>query len=207
MTQHPPPPHPGDGEARPPLLGSAPTRRTSRFTGFSFSRPRLLQVAGIVALILPGSLLPYLAMPYINYAAEPAQENASLFPAATFIRGVDPLWLPGYQPGPTTATIQLALTMFNLGPSFQQIGVVIAVLFCWALFSDEINKFFWWPLHLSGWLLALAPVPLFIGLHQLHSADVDITVRVGWLPVALAGVLILVATFRARSRIDTYASI
>ncbi|WP_375424917.1 hypothetical protein [uncultured Friedmanniella sp.] len=200
-------PTPGSGEDRPPLLGSAPTRRTSRVTGFSFTRSRIVPVVGLLALIVLGSLLPYLAMPYINYAAELAQENASLFPAATFIRGVDPLWLPGYQPGPATATIQLALTMFNLGPSFQQIGVVVAVLFCWALFQDEINKFFWWPLHLSGWLLALAPVPLFVGLHQLHSADVDITVRIGWLPVALAGVLILVATFRARSRIDTYASI
>jgi hypothetical protein len=203
---HPHPPA-GSGDERPPLLGSAPTRRTSRVSGFSFSRPRLLQVGGILALILLGSLLPYLAMPYINYAAEPAQENASLFPAATFIRGVDPLWLPGYTPGPATAQIQLALTVFNLGPSFQQIGVVVAVLFCWALFQDEINKFFWWPLHLSGWLLALAPVPLLVGLHQLHAAHVDITVRIGWLPVALAGVLILVATFRSRTRIDTYASI
>jgi hypothetical protein len=28
------------------------------------------------------------------------------------------------------------------------------------LFFDEINKFFWWPLHLSGYLLVLVPIPL-----------------------------------------------
>ncbi len=201
-------PHtPGRDENYTPLLGSAPTRRTSRTPGFTFSRPRILQVAGIVALIVLGSLLPYLAMPYINYATELSQLNATLFPAATFVRGVDPLWLPNYQPGPENAQIQLALTVFNLGPSLHQIGAVVAVLFCWALFTDEINKFFWWPLHLSGWLLALAPLPLFIGLGQLHATDTAITVRIGWLPLTLAGVLVLVATFRSWRRIDTYASI
>lgn len=154
-----------------------------------------------------GSLLPYLSMPYISYAAELAQENATLFPAATFVRGVDPLWLPGYEPGPTTAQIQLALALFNLGPSLQQIGAVVAVLFGASLFQDEINKFFWWPLHLSGWLLALAPIPLFVGLAQLHAVDVAVSIEIGWLPIALAGALVVVATFGARSRIDTYASI
>lgn len=200
-------PGPGAENARPPLLGSAPTRRTSRLAGFTFSRLRIAQVVGVVALVVLGSLLPYLSMPYINYAAEPAQEIATLFPAATFIRGIDPLWLPGYQPGPETAQIQLALALFNLGPSLEQIGSVIAVLFCFSLFQDEINKFFWWPLHLSGWLLALAPIPLFVGLQQLHGLGVGVTIRIGWLPLTLAGVLTLVATFRAHRRIDTYASI
>jgi hypothetical protein len=190
-----------------PLLGTPPSVRRSRFSGFTFGGERLWEVVGIVVLVVLGSLLPYLSMPYINRTVELVQERASLFPAAQFIRGIDPLWLPGYQPGPTTNQIEFALNVFNLGSSLQQIGAVVAVVTCASLFQDEINKFFWWPLHLSGWLLALSPVPLFTGLHLLHRADVAVTVRIGWLPVALAGVLVLVATFRARSRIDTYASI
>lgn len=194
-------------DAPAPLLGTAPSRRASRWSGFGFDRLRLLQVLGTLVLLVGGSLLPYLSMPYITYAVEPATERASLFPAATFVRGVDPLWLPGYQPGPTTDQRQLALTVFNLGPSLQQIGVVVAVLCCAALFQNEINKFFWWPLHLTGWLLALAPVPLFLGLHLLHAAGLEVSLGAGWVPVALGGVLVLVATLRARHRIDTYASI
>jgi hypothetical protein len=190
-----------------PLLGTAPSVRRSRFSGFTFGGERLWQVAGIVVLVVVGSLLPYLSMPYVNRTVELVQEHASLFPAAQFIRGVDPLWLPGYQPGPGTNRIVFALNVFNLGPSLQQIGAVVAVLTCASLFQDEINKFFWWPLHLSGWLLALSPVPLFIGLRLLHRAGVAVSLGIGWLPVALAGFLVLLATFRARGRIDTYASI
>jgi hypothetical protein len=51
----------------------------------------------------------------------------------------------------------------------QQLGSLLAAATCWGLFFDEINKFLWWPLHLSGDLL--------------------------------------VATFRARSRIDTYGGV
>jgi hypothetical protein len=203
--------HEPTGDTRPsvahPLLGTAPSVRRSRFSGFTFGGDRLWQVAAIVVLIVVGSLLPYLSMPYVNRSVELVQEHASLFPAAQFIRGIDPLWLPGYQPGPRTNQIVFALNVFNLGPSLQQIGAVVAALTCASLFQDEINKFFWWPLHLSGWLLALSPVALFTGLHLLHAADVAVSLEIGWLPVALAGCLVLLATFRARSRIDTYASI
>jgi hypothetical protein len=196
---------PSDGAH--PLLGTPPSVRRSRFSGFTFGGERLWEVAGVLVLVVLGSVLPYLSMPYINRTVELVQEHASLFPAAQFIRGLDPLWLPGYQPGPTTNQIVVALNVFNLGSSLQQIGAVVAVLTCAALFQDEINKFFWWPLHLSGWVLALSPVPLWVGLNLLHRADVAVTLQAGWLPVALAGALALVATFRSRSRIDSYASI
>ena len=203
--------HPADG-TRPaagssPLLGTPPTRRRSRFDGFTFSARRSVEVAAILVLSVVGSLLPYLAMAYLTATVELAEKRATLFPGAQFVRGVEPSWLPGYAPGPRTDQIQAALTVFNLGPSLQQIGVVLAVLTCAALFQDEINKFFWWPLHLSGWLLALAVIPLFGGLALLHRADVSVSVLAGWVPLALAGVVVLVATFRARGRIDTYASI
>ena len=196
-----------DHDRSAPLLGTAPSRRSSRWSGFSLTRPRLAAAAAIVVLVVVGSLLPYLSMPYVDFAAQPAHFAASLFPAATFIRGIDPLWLPGFQPGPAADQMQVALTVFNLGPSLQQIGAVLSVVFLVALFQDEVNKFLWWPLHLSGWLLALAPVALFLGLRLLHAAQVEVSVQLGWLPLALAGVVVLVATFRSHSRMDTYGSI
>ena len=56
--------------------------------------------------------------------------------------------------------LPLALNVFNLGASMHQVAAVVAVLVCWALLPDEVNKFFWWPLHLAGWALALGVVPL-----------------------------------------------
>jgi hypothetical protein len=194
-------------DSSPQLLGSAPTRRTSRFAGFAVTTPRLLVVGGVVVLVVLGCLLPYLAMPYVNHSAELAQEHASLFPTVKFMGGLEPLWLPNYRPGPDNGAIELAFNFFNVGAGLQQIGVVVAVLTCGALFQNEINKFFWWPLHLCGWVLALSPVPLFIAVHLFHQANVSITLKIGWLPIALAGVVILVATVRAHGRIDSYASI
>jgi len=204
-------PEPTHDSAQPPaarpLLGSAPSRPTSRLAQFTFSRPRLLLVGGILALLLLGALLPYLSMPYVTRTVELAHERSSLFPASDFIGGLDPLWLPNYQPGPANDAIRIGLNALAVGMAIQQICLVVAVLTSVGLFQNEINKFFWWPLHFSGWLLALSPIPLFIGLRLLHAAEVSISLGIGWLPIALAGVLILVATFRAHSRIDTYASI
>jgi len=204
-------PEPTHDSAQPPaarpLLGSAPSRPTSRLAQFTFTRPRLVVVGGTLALLLLGALLPYLSMPYVTRTVELAQEQSSLFPASDFIGGLDPLWLPNYQPGPANDDIRLGLNALAIGMAVQQICLVVAVLTSGGLFQNEINKFFWWPLHLSGWLLALSPVPLFLGLRLLHQADVSISIRIGWLPIALAGLVVLVATFRARGRIDTYASI
>jgi hypothetical protein len=205
-----PEPTPDSASSRPaarPLLGSAPSRPSSRLAQFTFSRGRILVVAAILALLLLGALLPYLVMPYLTPTIELAQLRAPLFPASEFVGGLDPLWLPDYQPGPANDDIRLGINALGFGMALQQICLVVTVLTCGALFQNEINKFFWWPLHLSGWLLALSPVPLFIGLRLLHGADVTVSLRIGWLPVALAGVLVLVATFRAHNRIDSYASI
>ena len=65
--------------------------------------------------------------------------------------------------------INLAFNVIGLAPT-QQIGTLVAAATCWGLFFDEINKFFWWPLHLSGYLLIAVPLPLFIGLNLLRAA-------------------------------------
>jgi hypothetical protein len=175
--------------------------------GFTFSRRRIIEVATFVVLVVLGCVLPYLSMQYQNDKIEVVQFSGRLFSAADFVRGIDPLYFPSYEPGPKVGQMQLGLNVYNLGAAMHQIGAVVAVLMCWSLFQDEINKFFWWPLHLAGWLLALGFVPLFIGRSLLHRVQVDTSVSYGWLPLTLAGVVIVALTFRAHSRIDTYASI
>jgi hypothetical protein len=97
--------------------------------------------------------------------------------------------------------------VIGLAPGLQEIGTLVAAATCWGLFFDEINKFFWWPLHLSGYLLVVVPIPLFIGLHLLRASRVVVSASPAWVPAVLAGLLILIVSFRARSRIDTYRGI
>jgi hypothetical protein len=156
-----------------------------------------------VALVVLGAVLPYLRVQYLDFTVQLVDVRLTLFPAATFVRGIDPLWLPAA----AVSELPLALNVFNLGASMHQIGAVVAVLLCWGLFPDEINKFFWWPLHVAGWILALGFVPLLAGLWMLRSAGVVVGLGPGWVPLTLAGVVVLVSTFRAHGRLDTYGGI
>jgi hypothetical protein len=92
-------------------------------------------------------------------------------------------------------------------PTLQIFGSLVAAATCWGLFYDEINKFFFWPLHLSSYLLMAVPVPLFVGQGMVRDLGVSASLGPGWVPALLAGILILVVTLRARKRIDTYGGV
>lgn len=171
--------------------------------GYSLTRDRLWPVVASVVLVVVGAAVPYLRLRYLDFTVEPVDARLSLLPAATLVRGIDPQWLPS----DAIERLPLALNVLNLGVAMHQIGGVLAVLCGWALFADEINKFLWWPLHVAGWLLALAVVPLLLGLRLLQGAGVDIDLTAAWVPLTLAGLVVLVATIGSRGRIDTYGGV
>ena len=122
-----------------------------------------MQVSAIVILVILGMALPYLTMVWQNPASELVVFRGSLIPSGNFVGGLEPLDLPDYSPGERAQGIVFALNVIAAGPSLHQIGAVVAIITAACLFQDEINKFFWWPLHLSGWLLAVGFIPLLIG--------------------------------------------
>lgn len=173
-----------------------------RLRGFTFSRVRVLQVSAIVILVILGMALPYLTMLWWNPASEIVAFRGSLIPSANFVGGLEPLDLPDYSPGERSQRIVFALNVIAAGPSFHQIGAFVAIITAACLFQDEINKFFWWPLHLSGWLLAVGFIPLLIGAALLSRERVELSVLPAWIMLTLAGILVLICTFRSRHRID-----
>ena len=176
------------------------------WAGISFTRARVLQVGTLLLLLVLGAVLPYVTLGYIDPASELVRPTERLLGAGDLLGGLDPTYLPGYSPA-LRSQLNLALNLAAAGPGIQQVASLVAAVACWGLFADEINKFFFWPLHLAGWILALGPVPLLIGLSMLRSAGVVVGLGPGWVPLALAGVVVLVSTFRARSRLDTYGGI
>ena len=170
--------------------------------GFSFSRTRVLQVLAIVVLTIVGMALPYLTMVWQNPASEIDVFRGSLFPSANFVGGLEPLDLPNYSPGDRAQRIVFALNVIGAGPSLHEIGGVVAIITAACLFQDEINKFWWWPLHLSGWLLGVGFILLLLGALLLSREDVELTVLPAWIPLTLAGIVVLVSTFKSRHRID-----
>jgi hypothetical protein len=169
------------------------------------TRSRLVLVVSVLVLLALGGVLPCVTLGYIDAESKPVTGSPRLFGAAGLLGGVDPTYLAGYQPGIRSA-YNLALNFAAAGPGLQQIGTVVAVLACWALLTEEINRIALWFLHLSAYPLVLAPIPLLIGAHQLHALRVPLAVGPAWVPGLLAGVLVWVGSRRAWGRIDTYGS-
>jgi hypothetical protein len=174
--------------------------------GLTITREPAAQVGGLLVLLVLGTVLPYVTMEHFNARIEVVRSTARLFGAGGLLNGIDPGMLPSYDVA-VRSQMNLAFNVIGLGPGLQEIGTLVAAATCWGLFFDEINKFFWWPLHLSGYLLVLVPLPLFVGLHLLRATGVTVSVGPGWVPAVIAGALVLVVTFQARSRVDTYGGI
>jgi len=68
--------------------------------------------------------------------------------------------------------------------------------------SRRDQQVLWWPLHLSGWLLAVGFIPLLLGAALLSREEVELTVLPAWIPLTAAGIVVLICTFRSRDRID-----
>ena len=176
-----------------------------RWRGATVTGARALQVGGILVLLLLGVLLPYLTLEHFDESFAIVRETASLTGAGD-LTGLDATYLPSYDPY-VRPDFNVAFNVLGVGPTLQIFGSLVAAATCWGLFYDEINKFFWWPLHLSGYLLIAVPIPLFIGLNMVRDLRVDASLGTGWIPAVLAGILILVVTLRARDRIDTYGGV
>ena len=117
-------------------------------------------MGALLLLLLLGVVLPYVTLTYIDASSVPVTGRPRLFGAAGLLGGVDPTYLPGYRQEIRSA-YNLALNFAAAGPGLQQIGTVVALLSCWALLTEEINRIAWWFLHLSAYplLLAAGPAP------------------------------------------------
>ena len=176
-----------------------------RWRSATVTRGRALQVGAVLLLLLLGVTLPYLSLEHLDQSFAPVRSTARVLGAGTLL-GLDPTYFPSYTPD-TREVFNLAFNVAGVAPVLQQLGSLLAVATVWGLCFDEINKFLWWPLHLSGYLLIAVPVPLLVGASMVRDTGVTIGVGTGWVASVLAGVVILVATLRSRDRIDTYGGV
>lgn len=173
----------------------------------TLDRPRLLQVALPLVVGLLGCLLPYLTIASLNAQIETVTVTQRLWGSAALVRTLDPTDMPSFYTGADPNALGQWLNVFSIALTLQQVAVVVALVTLVALLMDEINKFFFWPLHLAGWALVLATVLLWLGRVQVGRLGVELSLGPGWVPLVVAGALVLVFTFWARSRIDTYGGV
>ena len=177
-----------------------------RRPGVTITRNRALQVGGTTVLLVLGIALPYVMVEHLNNTAELVRHREALFGASRMLGGLDPTFVPSFRPE-TVPQVKVALNVAAAAPGLQELGSIAALVACWGLVYDEINKFFWWPLHLAAYPLLVGPLLLLVGVRLLRAQDITVAVGPGWVPGFLAGVLVLVVSLRSHHRIDTYAGV
>ncbi len=173
----------------------------------TLDRSRVTQVAAPFVLGVLGCLLPYLTITSLNTRIEPVTVTHALWGAADLARSLDPTEVPSFYTGADPDALGRWLNVFSVGLTLQQVGVVVALVTLVALLMDEINRFLFWPLHLAGWALALSTVPVWLGALRLGAEGVDLRLGPAWVAFLLAGVVLVVLTWRARGRIDSYSGV
>lgn len=173
----------------------------------TLDRSRLTQVAVPLVLGVLGCLLPAVTITSLNTRIEPVTVTQSLWGSADLARSLDPTEMPSFYTGADPDALGRWLNVFSVALTLQQVGAVVALVTLVGLLMDEINRFVFWPLHLAGWVLALAPVLLWWGAVRLGALGVDVRLGPAWVALLLAGVVLVVLTVRARGRIDSYGGV
>lgn len=179
---------------------------STRWKGATFTRERIVGVAVIAVLALLSLVLPYLTIDYVNATTERVTTTEAVIGASQLLGSLDPLYLPDYDPA-QREVMALAINVFGVAPTLQWVAALLALITVGGQFVDEINKFFWWPLHLVAYVLMLTAVPTFVGLSMLRAQGGVVSLGPAWAAAALAGIAILVVTFRSHHRIDSYRGI
>jgi hypothetical protein len=119
-----------------------------RWSGARVTTGRALQVGGILVLLLLGVVLPYLHHGALRRVVRGHQRDG-LAPQRRELTGLDATFLPSYDPE-IRPDFNVAFNVLGSDRRCRSSAAWSRRSAAGGLFYDEINKFFWWPLHLSA---------------------------------------------------------
>lgn len=156
-------------------------------------RRRAWLVAGVGLLLLLSLVLPHIHLP--------GERNfgRSLLLTGFYFLHVQPTT---FGPPVNQAELAFGFNVTYLGIGLHELGLLLSVPTFWVLYPDDINRWLYRLLVIGSWLLALSVPFVFTGGLLMSQAGVPVSLGLAWLPMLLAGVVLVVATQRARRRID-----
>jgi hypothetical protein len=97
--------------------------------GLTITRERAAQVGGLLALLVIGTVLPYVTMEHYNARIELVRSTARLLGAGGLLNGIDPSYMPSYDVV-VRSQMNLAFNVTGLAPGLQEIGTLVAAATC-----------------------------------------------------------------------------
>jgi len=126
----------------------------------------------------------------------------SLFPASAFFLAAQ---AGGPAFGPVTSIDSLAagLNLAYFGLSFQHVGLLLGVAFCWVLAVPDVGRWVRRLALVGGWCLAVSAPVVIIAYQQIQGGGVAAYLGVAWVFSLLAGLVLIVGARLAKSRLDS----
>lgn len=164
-----------------------------------YARSRVLRrrlVIGLGLLLVSSLSLPTVSIRGADVPNIPF--GHSLIPSALYFLDVQPAEFTGL----STPAVAVSLNVTYLGMAMHQFGLLLTLVTFFVLAGDDINRWLWWMLAAGAWLIALGAVVCVVGWFLMTQASLPASLGFAWLPALAAGVGMIVASHRAKERID-----
>jgi hypothetical protein len=126
----------------------------------------------------------------------------SLFPASNFFLQAE-AGGPGFGHVTDVDSLASGLNLAYYGLSFQHLGLLLGVAFCWVLAVPDVGRWVRRFALLGGWCLSISAPVVIIAFQLIEGGGVAAYLGVAWVFSLLAGLVLIVGARKAKSRLDS----
>lgn len=165
----------------------------------AYARSRVLRRR--LVIVLGVLLVLSLALPTVGIRGADVPNvpfGRSLVPSALYFLDVQPSSFGNLD----TPALAVSLNVTYLGMAMHQFGLLLTLVTFFVLAGDDINRWLWWMLAAGAWLIALGAVAMVVGWFLMNQALLPASLGIAWFPALISGVSMIVASHRAKERID-----
>ncbi|SEP75926.1 hypothetical protein [Microlunatus flavus] len=126
----------------------------------------------------------------------------SLLPASAFFLAAQ-AGGPGFGPVSDVDSLAAGLNLAYFGLSFQQVGLLLGVAFCWVLVVPDVGRWVRRLALVGGWCLAISAPVVIIAYQLIEGGGVAAYLGGAWVFSLLAGLVLVGGARLAKRRLDS----
>ena len=153
--------------------------------------------AVVLVLLMAASILT----PTIGVRAA-TEFGRSLFPASAFFLAAE-AGGPAFGRVTDVDSLAAGLNLAYYGLSFQHLGLLLGVAFCWVLAVPDVGRWVRRFALAGGWFLTLSAPVLILAYQLLEGGGVASYLGVAWVFSLVAGLILIVGARMAKARLDS----
>ena len=151
----------------------------------------------LVALLMVASIFT----PHIGVQVA-TEFGRSMFPASAFFLKAE-AGGPAFGHVTDVDSLAAGLNLAYFGLSFQQVGLLLGVAFCWVLVVPDVGRWVRRLALVGGWCLAISAPIVIIAFQLIQGGGVAAYLGVAWVFSLLAGLVLIIGAQRAKGRLDS----